>query len=578
MDIEWAAADGKIAILQARPITNLPPEWLRPHPKGMYARTSLAEHLPNPATPLFSTLGLRAINIATAELAALMKFDAEKAEYQYRTIHGYVFLGFLNTPWMWWKTITGSSVVVKRVLRNPRGHWQEASQQLSAVLARWEGVAAQSAEGVQALPPQTLLRGAIEIFTQAGRLFTVLQSSTLPAASSSETVFTQVYRMVRRKGDPEAATFLLGFDTVPLQTEKALCDLALWAKEQPGLPEVLQQLSAERLADLLVTGAQPAGVPEPVWRAWCARLMAYQTEIGSTAFELDFANPTPAEQPELALEVIKMYLAGQGHNPYERQRAAVALREHSTQSLLARLRWPLKGWFQKSLRWAQSTSPAREDCLVDLGRANPLVRRLLGELGRRLGAGGALETGADIYWLEESEVTRCVDQLEQGQPLTDLRASVAQHKATWQAQLKLTPPAMLPENSRWAQIVPWHQADPGGSTLKGIGASAGKVTAPACVLLSPGDFGKMKPGAVLVAVTTTPAWTPLFAMASAVVTDIGGPLSHGSIVAREYGIPAVMATGMATRKIKSGQLITVDGSTGTVTLESPVASPNCKVI
>ena len=76
----------------------------------------------------------------------------------------------------------------------------------------------------------------------------------------------------------------------------------------------------------------------------------------------------------------------------------------------------------------------------------------------------------------------------------------------------------------------------------------------------------MRPGDVLVAGTTTPAWTPLFAMASAVVTDIGGPLSHGSIVAREYGIPAVLGTGVATRRIHSGQTITVDGSEGVVTM------------
>ena len=105
-----------------------------------------------------------------------------------------------------------------------------------------------------------------------------------------------------------------------------------------------------------------------------------------------------------------------------------------------------------------------------------------------------------------------------------------------------------------------------GNTLKGIGASAGRVTAPACVLAGPEDFGRMRPGDVLVAATTTPAWTPLFAMASAVVTDIGGPLSHGSIVAREYGIPAVMGTGVATRRIRSGQVVTVDGAAGTVTI------------
>lgn len=74
----------------------------------------------------------------------------------------------------------------------------------------------------------------------------------------------------------------------------------------------------------------------------------------------------------------------------------------------------------------------------------------------------------------------------------------------------------------------------------------------------------MKLGDVLVATTTTPAWTPLFTLASAVVTDIGGPLSHSSIVAREYGIPAVMAARNATRYIQNGQIVTVDGKAGTV--------------
>lgn len=102
--------------------------------------------------------------------------------------------------------------------------------------------------------------------------------------------------------------------------------------------------------------------------------------------------------------------------------------------------------------------------------------------------------------------------------------------------------------------------------LTGIGTSPGVVTAPACVLNSPADFEKFQPGSILVAVTTTPAWTQLFSSASVIVTDIGGPLSHSSIVAREYGIPAVMATHTATRTIQNGQMITVDGATGEVTL------------
>jgi pyruvate,water dikinase len=101
-----------------------------------------------------------------------------------------------------------------------------------------------------------------------------------------------------------------------------------------------------------------------------------------------------------------------------------------------------------------------------------------------------------------------------------------------------------------------------------VAASPGTVTAPACVLRGPEDFSKMKAGEVLVAAITTPAWTPLFARAAAVVTDVGGPLSHGSIVAREYGIPAVLGTGVATQRIHTGQTITVDGAKGTVLLGS----------
>jgi pyruvate,water dikinase len=148
---------------------------------------------------------------------------------------------------------------------------------------------------------------------------------------------------------------------------------------------------------------------------------------------------------------------------------------------------------------------------------------------------------------------------------------VARRQATHEALKRVTPPPMLPPRKKYmginmAEFTPATAESQTGGTLKGIATSAGQVTAPACVLHGPEDFDRMRPGDVLVAATTTPAWTPLFAMASAVITDIGGPLSHGSIVAREYGIPAVMGTGVATKRIKSGQVITVDGTAGVVTL------------
>jgi len=190
----------------------------------------------------------------------------------------------------------------------------------------------------------------------------------------------------------------------------------------------------------------------------------------------------------------------------------------------------------------------------------------LGELGKHFVANGALENAEDIYWLVEDEVDYLASLLERGEHLPDHTAHVSERKATWHQQMKLVPPTVIPQNSSWAKLFPWSKENASGNVIKGLGASAGKVTATARLLFSPEDFNKMKQGDVLVAVTTTPAWTPLFALASAIVTDIGGPLSHSSIVAREYGIPAVLATGVGTRRITDGQTITVDGGAGTVEL------------
>jgi pyruvate,water dikinase len=125
---------------------------------------------------------------------------------------------------------------------------------------------------------------------------------------------------------------------------------------------------------------------------------------------------------------------------------------------------------------------------------------------------------------------------------------------------------------RLGGMMPATTAEQTGDVLTGIGASTGRITAVARVLSGPADFAQLRPGEVLVASITTPAWTSLFARAGAVVTDIGGPLSHSSIVAREYGIPAVLGTAVATRRIASGQQITVDGDQGRVYLADPGAA------
>ena len=105
--------------------------------------------------------------------------------------------------------------------------------------------------------------------------------------------------------------------------------------------------------------------------------------------------------------------------------------------------------------------------------------------------------------------------------------------------------------------------------VSGVAASGGQATGPVRVIREPGQFGELRSGDVLVCPYTNPAWTPLFARAAAVVVDSGGVGSHAAIVAREYGIPAVMGTGTGTTALTDGQRVTVDGNTGLVLADQP---------
>ena len=265
-----------------------------------------------------------------------------------------------------------------------------------------------------------------------------------------------------------------------------------------------------------------------------------------------------------------MYLRGEGSNPHERQQASQQKRIQTGEAALSRL----KGWrrwaFSKALKAGQAMAEVREDALAEIGLGYPALRTMLRELGGRFVALGAIQQADDIFWLEKDEIDALLTGLLAGDS-TPHQAQVAERKKYWRRLKQLTPPTMIPMRKRVMGVktdifVAHSQEGQAADVIKGVPTSAGKVTAPACVLHGPEDFDQMRPGDVLVAGATTPAWTPLFAMASAVVTDIGGPLSHGSIVAREYGIPAVMGTGVATRRIADGQMITVDGDAGTVTL------------
>src|SRR5215217_8275983 len=575
-DIEWALAGGEFFIVQSRPITALPePEadpptdWSVPDPKALYARASIVEQMPDPLSPLFADLIEGAVVQSLRKLMDefLGKRVLREGDLGFPTINGYAYY-YYRLAAMW--RVSVRSLAAFRILlgsgeQNVRRRWRDYSRpRYRKTVEGWE------AKTPEELPATKLLAGARELLDAGAEYYTSVQT-IIPLAASSEALFTAFYnRLVRREGDPPPQTFLLGFESMPIRAEKSLYDLGTWSREHPGLARVLEGTPSDQVRNLLHAEEPLSAVDTEVWHEWQSRFQAHLNRYGHTVYNLDFVNPVPADDPAPLFDTLKFYLRGEGQNPHERQRRTATRREEATHAVLERLDAPRRNLFSRLLEWAQGVAPVREDALADVGLGWPVMRRMLLELGRRLTEAEAVEKPADVFWLRRDEVEKMAASLDATETqLASLADAVEQRKMLWRGQRRVTPPQLLPKGSwvevfrRWMPAVSEEQI---GDTIKGIAASAGQVTAPARVLSGPEDFGKMQPGEVLVAVITTQAWTSLFAMASAVVTDVGGPLSHSSIVAREYGIPAVLGTGVATRRIQSGHNVRVDGDAGTVTL------------
>ena len=577
-DVEWARAGSEVWIVQARPITALPePEadaptdWSVPDPKiAYYMRASIVEQLPDPLSPLFADLVDSSVTRSLQALfRELLGADVVRAgDISLPTVNGYAYYRYSRAGLT--RIMLRSPVALKLLTtsgdKGAQARWRTYSHpRYQQVVERW------TARPLDGLTVPELLAGVVELLDAGTEYYTAVQT-IIPIAASSEVIFTQFYeRLVRRAGDPPAATFLLGFDSAPIQAEKSLYDLGKWVREHPELAEYLRTTASPQVVGLLDGGAPPPGVEPTTWQDWRGRFRAHLDRYGHTVYNLDFRNAVPADDPAPLLDTLRFYLgrfdspsteapSGGGPDPYERQRRTSARREEATAAVFARLDAPRRATFTRLLRWAQGIAPVREDALADIGLAWPQLRRMLRELGDKLVAAGTIDRAEDVFWVRRDEVLGEAARLGE---------AVEERKALWRGQRRATPPQLLPEGSsweRWESFMPAKPGDQPGPVLRGTGASTGQVTAPARVLGGPEDFSRMRPGDVLVASITTPAWTSLFAMASGVVTDVGGPLSHSSIVAREYGIPAVLGTGVATRRITDGAQIRVDGDAGTVTL------------
>ena len=582
-DVEWVLADGEFFIVQARPITVLPEpsvepptDWSVPD-SVVYARGSIIELLPDPLTPLFADLSPDAVTWGFESV--LNELAGEETAFGevlgFTTVNGYAYYSIpLTLRAMWNLTVDAvpllSSVGGEYIIQQ---WWDVFHPRYVERVERWESVSPTDRSAAE------LLSGVEELLRAGTEYYTSVQA-ILPSIYLSEAIFTAFYeRFIRRAGDPPAHVFMLGFDSAPIRAEKSLYDVAQWCREHPELVDTLVTADPDDASVLLVAADAPAGhdVSSAVWAEWQRRFQAYLDDHGHTVYDLDFAKSVPADDPATPFRTLVQYLQNKGQDPHKRQREAVKRRNEATRVLLSRIDWPRRPVLRRLLRYAQHRAPLREDGLADVGLAWPVLRRLIRELGRRSVDLGVIREADDAFWLTHDELERVAAVLDSERPGPDLDSFgevVDERKATWRARKRVTPPQVLPERSRFTAMERLFPAS-GESTdnaVHGTGASAGRVTATARVIDGPEDFERVEPGDVLVARITTPAWTPLFAVASAVVTDVGGPLSHSSIVAREYGIPAVLGTGDATKRIVDGETVTVDGDAGTVTMDRPEGS------
>ena len=316
----------------------------------------------------------------------------------------------------------------------------------------------------------------------------------------------------------------------------------------------------------------------------------FMSEYGHRAAgELEAAEPRWVERPELILDTFRDYVLHPEHNDpdeiIERQQAARREAEAEIQARLyrhplGRLRWRL---FRAQIRQARRLQPLRENPKFSLLELSLQQRRLWRALADRWIERGLIDDPDDIYFLLFDELATLTRRSDEPLLAARMRSRIRRRRLQYEEwKTSQAPPLRdrygdpIANLSATTEPVAHTVVDDAGAdteadgdlplTLRGIAASPGEAEGRAHVAESAVMGRELIPGEILVARFTDPGWTPIFPLAAAVVTEIGGVLSHGAIVAREFGIPAVVNVQQATQQIRSGDLLRVDGSNGQVTI------------
>ncbi len=353
-------------------------------------------------------------------------------------------------------------------------------------------------------------------------------------------------------------------------------NLALWrlAGRVKADPVSAQMLSGDNNSPTGLTRLTEAYRQKKLPPAWQEGMREFLACYGHRSVsELDLGQVRWSEDPAYLFSLLANYLQlkDRSQSPEEQYRQANRAAEKLVRELSRRIgrRHPLRGLLSAFLlNRARALGGLREMPRNYLALLLAEARALLWPVGEVLGRAGYLEKAGDIFFLTLPEIRQALAG-------SDKRAVVSERQIEYAQELhrRHVPHLLLSDGTEPAEEIEAEGEGEGKGegeityqTLRGAPASPGRVRGKARVVREP-ETARLAPGEILVAPSTDPGWTPLFLTAGGLVMELGGPLSHGAVVAREYGIPAVVGVAGATNRIENGQMLTVDGTNGTVSFE-----------
>jgi rifampicin phosphotransferase len=542
-DIEWARSDGKLFILQARPMTALP----EPPPRvGRLTQTIVpvvAEMLPIRPYPLDATSWAPAL--LKEALAVVFHFLGTPAPPFDRlfVVEDGIVVRFRS--WLPFRPPPALLLAPFRLLaaswRSHPERWQDDPELVKAQ----ERVRALEERDLRALSWEELLATAREALALPGPLAGEPRLRYFPRGVLATVRLRLLLALVR--GGKHFGTLLSGVETRTTETNCALEALATQIRSDPVLAEIFSTHDASELWTALEQ--QSSG------RACLSGLQAFLDRYGHRETSPALVSlPTWKDEPKAVLGILKG-LAAAPPRPREGKPAWEVARDELLAHPLLRIP-PLRSVFLASLAQARSLLQIREDTHFYGTMPMPLLRRTFLELGRRLVTVGVLDTPEDVFHLTLSDLGRVEGTWPPPPPLVNDLRVLLQRRKSRRAALKGTPlidPRLFQQTEKDSDVL-----------LRGAPGSPGVAEGPVRIIHDSSEFGLLRPGEVLVAPYTNPSWTPLFQRAIAVVVDSGAAGSHAAIVAREYGIPAVMGTIDGTHRLVDGERVRVDGTQGLV--------------